>query len=165
MKRGTKPKPTARRKLEGNPGRRPFNDREPQLPPVETPPPDELEDDARATAEWRRVLLLLQRACVVTEGDRAALIALCQQWSLYLDAHKKVSAAGLVVKSQSGYPMPNPYLAIAKRALATCERLWSEFGLTPSSRTRVAAAPGTSGGADDAFSEFDEPPSSTKSTH
>lgn len=158
--RGRKPKPTARKKFEGNPGRRRLNAREPQLPPPddEVVPP-ELVIDAIASAEWRRLMPLLRSAQVLTEGDRGSLLALCQQWSRYLEANSKVAAAGMVVKSPSGYPMPNPYIGIANKALGNCVKLWVELGLTPSARSRVTTAPGT--GAvrfDDAFAEFDEAP-------
>jgi P27 family predicted phage terminase small subunit len=157
--RGTKPKPTARKKLEGNPGHRPLNPHEPDFAPVAEAPPLELAADPLAVAEWVRLMPLLQRAHVITEGDRASLLALCQQWSRYLTANGSVSSKGMVVRSPSGYPMPNPYIGIANKALGNCVKLWVELGLTPSARTRVQTAPGTGGATfDDAFAEFDDPP-------
>lgn len=157
--RGRKPKPTARRRLEGNAGRRPLNTREPQLPPLPTIDalPAELQDDAVAAKEWSRVLPLLRRAHAITEGDRAALLALCQQWSIYLDAFGRMKRA-MVIKAPSGYPMLNPYHAVAHRALAHCEKLWAELGLTPTARTRITTTPGSGIGVPaDVFSEFDDP--------
>jgi P27 family predicted phage terminase small subunit len=159
--RGRKPKPEAQRRLEGNPGHR-------RLPPADPLPapepqafeavPEELADDPRAAAEWRRVVPLLTKVRLVTDADRASLIAVCLEWSRYLEASRKVAQLGMVVKTPSGYPMPNPYLAIQTKALSGCTKLWPELGLTPSSRTRVApAAPGATPGARDAFSEFDDP--------
>jgi P27 family predicted phage terminase small subunit len=163
MRRGTKPKSTAQRKLEGNPGRRPFNPHEPELPPPpDDTPPLELVDDRVATAEWARLLPLLRRAHAITEGDRGSLLALCQQWSRYLTAHNHVASSGMVVRSPSGYPMPNPYIGIANKALGNCMKLWAELGLTPSARSRVTTTPGVGGGFDDAFSEFDDPLPPTK---
>ena len=69
---------------------------------------------------------------------------------------KRVSSGGMVVRSPSGYPMTNPYLSIATKALAACNKLWPELGLTPSSRSRVTTA--GSAGPDDPFAEFDAPP-------
>lgn len=161
MKRGPKPKPTIVRRLTGNPGGHPFNEHEPILPPLDddTPEPPELADNAVALAEWRRLLPILTRASVLTDGDRAVLVATCQQWARYLLASTKADAE-LVVKSQSGYLMPSPWLGIANKALGNCLRCWVELGLTPSARTRVATAPGgTAAGYDDAFAEFDDPPS------
>jgi phage terminase small subunit len=51
--------------------------------------------------------------------------------------------------------MTNPYLVIATKALAGCNKLWPELGLTPSSRTRVKTSPLSP--ADDPFAQFDLP--------
>jgi P27 family predicted phage terminase small subunit len=157
--RGRKPKPTAARRLEGNPGKRPLNEAEPTPPPLGTDPawlaPVELADHPGALAEWQRLAPMLAQCRQITEADRAALLALCLEWARYLVATQKVQSLGLVVKSPSGYPMTNPYLSIASRALASCNKLWPELGLTPSSRSRVRTdGPGPAG---DAFSEFDAP--------
>jgi P27 family predicted phage terminase small subunit len=157
--RGRKPKPTAQRELEGNPGHRALNADEPQLPRVDasldTPPP-ELDGHADAIAEWTRLAPMLRKARHITQADRGALIALCLEWSRYLDATRQVAKLGLVVKAPSGYPMTNPFLSIATRALAGCNKLWPELGLTPSSRSRVHTSD-TVPLAGDAFSEFDTP--------
>lgn len=158
--RGTKPKPTARKRLEGNPGRRRLNAREPQLAPADDAPPFELGSDKVALAEWRRLLPLLKAAKVITEGDRGSLLALCQQWSRYLTATERLALTGMVVRSPSGYPMPNPYVGIANKTLGNCIKLWAELGLTPSSRSRVTTTPGGTYPTDasDPFAEFDDPP-------
>jgi len=161
MTRGRKPVPTEQKRLRGNPGRRPLNELEPQYaepgPAFDTPPAPLTEHPA-AVAEWQRLAPLLRRAKQVTEADWSALIALCLEWARYLEATRLVKSAGLVVKTPAGYPMPNPYLSIATKALANCNRLWPELGLTPSSRARVQV-PGGGGsiGPDDPFSEFDRP--------
>ena len=154
--RGRKPKPTHLKVLEGNPGKRALNKAEPTFAP---PPPDF--DDVpemmaafpHAVAEWRRLVPLLRTRKAVTEADRSALIALCLEWHRYLEAMAKIETTGLLVKTPSGYPMPNPYLAIATKALSACAKLWPELGLTPSSRSRVRVE----GGPVDEFAEFDEP--------
>ena len=127
--------------MEGNPGHRALNDREPQPPAPDAAfdaPPHELAEHVTAAAEWRRLAPMLRQARQVTEADRGALIALCLEWGRYVDATKEVKRLGLVVKAPSGYPMTNPYLSIATRALAACNKLWPELGLTPSSRSRVS---------------------------
>lgn len=158
--RGRKPKPSAQRVLEGNPGKRAINADEPEPPPVGPTfdtPPAELDAQIVATAEWVRLAPMLRAARQVTEADRGALIALCLEWGRYIDATRAVQKLGLVVKAPSGYPMTNPYLSIATKALAGCNKLWPELGLTPSSRSRVKTADGP-GPDGDAFSEFDSPP-------
>lgn len=157
MKRGRRPKPTSRRRLEGNPGHRRLNAREPQLPPpVDDRPPLALAGDVVASSEWARLLPLLKKSHTVTEGDLNSLLALCQQWSRYLEANSRVAQSGMVVRSPSGYPMPNPYIGIQNKALGNCLKLWVELGLTPSARARVTTAPGFTAD-EDVFAEFDEP--------
>jgi P27 family predicted phage terminase small subunit len=154
--RGRKPKPTAQRRRDGNPGRRPLPANEPLHAAItdaafdDAPP--ELADNLAAQDEWRRLAPLLRTARQITDADRAALVALCIEWALYLEARDK--AQPRVIASPSGYAMPNPWLAIKNRALAACLKLWPELGLTPSSRTRVDRAPLAFGA--DPFAEFDQ---------
>lgn len=153
--RGRKPIPTWRHTLEGNPGKRKRNTQEPQPPPLaedDTPPP-ELSVDPRAMAEWNRLLPMLRQGRQVTDADRAALLALCLEWSRYLTAIAKIASTSLIVMTPKGYPMQNPYLPVATKAFSNCAKLWPELGLTPSSRSRVKS-PQTD---DDPFAEFDRP--------
>jgi P27 family predicted phage terminase small subunit len=151
-------KPTAIRKLEGNPGKRPFNADEPQIATADESfdtVPAVLVADEVAAAEWRRLAPLLREARVVTEADRNALIAACQQWSVYQDALVQAPAHRRVLRSPNDYPIPNPYIPIANKALVHCERLWESLGLTPSARSKVTAARAPA--ERDPFAEFDEP--------
>lgn len=156
--RGRKPKPTTQRIREGNPGKRPLNLDEPQPAAFdareESPP--ELAGHALALAEWRRLLPELEHSRQITKVDRGALLAVCLEWERYLVATAEVQRIGMVVKTPSGYPMVNPFLSVASKALAATTKLWVELGCTPSSRSRVvtqAPAPG-----DDWLDEFDTPP-------
>ncbi len=142
---GRRPHPTRLKVVRGNPGKRPLNTREPQ-PAAATDafdaPPAELAGDVAALVEWARVAPMLRACGLVTEAERSALTALCQQWSRYLEAHGKVMSLGMVVKAANGVPVVNPYLAVADKALAHCLKLWVELGLTPSGRSRMTALPG-----------------------
>jgi P27 family predicted phage terminase small subunit len=157
--KGRKPKPTNQRRLDGNPGHRPLNVSEPSTAALDdtfdTPPP-ELADAPHAQTEWRRLAPLLRKARHVSATDRTALIAVCLEWAEYLSAMEMVRVRGRVVLTPAGYPMTNPYRTIATKALAACNKLWPELGLTPSSRSRIT----TTGVAspDDPFAEFDSPP-------
>jgi len=161
MRRGPKPKSTAQRRLEGNPGKRALNTEEPAPPPLATDPefdtpPPELAADPIARAEWARLAPMLRQCRQITLADRGALLALCIEWSKYLTATAEAAKLGMIVKAPSGYPITNPYLPIANKALGQCARLWPELGLTPSSRSRVKTD--GAGPEGDAFSEFDTPP-------
>jgi len=141
---GRRPQPTRLKVLRGNPSRRPLNAHEPQPTPATEAfdiPPVELEGDSVATAEWVRVAPMLRVSGLVTMAERSALTAMCQKWSEYLEAQKKVRQLGMLVKKPNGVPMTNPYLAMADHALNHCRKLWVELGLTPSGRSRMTALP------------------------
>ncbi len=141
---GRRPKPTALKLLQGNPGKGRLNAQEPVQAPVgpdfDVPPP-ELEGDAVAAQEWARVAPLLRACRMVSEAERGVLVALCQQWSRYREAQAKVIQLGMVVKTPAGIPITNPYLAVSDKALAACLKIWVELGLTPSARSKIAALP------------------------
>lgn len=141
---GRRPQPTALKLLRGNPGKRPINDKEPQIVPVTEAfdaIPAEIAGDLVAASEWARLAPILRNARIVTEAERSVLLALCQQWSRYLEAQAKVASLGMVVKGANGQPLTNPYLTVADKALNHCCRLWVELGLTPSVRSKMAALP------------------------
>ncbi len=48
---------------------------------------------------------------------------------------------GVMVKSPNGFPMQSPFLAVANKAMEQMRALLAEFGMSPSSRTRVHATP------------------------
>lgn len=141
MKPGKPPKPSHLKIVQGNPGRRPVGDGEPQ-PEVRAPDcPPHLSPAAKE--EWDRIMPILLRLRLVTEIDTAALALYCQAYGRWQEAEAKITAMkaaggdGLMVKAPSGYPIQNPYLAIANRAMEDCYKYLQQFGLSPSARTRV----------------------------
>lgn len=134
--RGRKPKPTAVRQLDGNPGKRPLNDAEPVPPPGLPTCPEFLEQEARE--EWDRIVAILQEMDLLTTADRSALAAYCVAYGRWVRAEQQVRKFGEIVKSpDKGWPMQSPYLSISNQALETMRKLMTEFGLTPSSRSRI----------------------------
>lgn len=137
---GRRPQPTALKVLRGNPGKRRPNAAEPSLPPsgpeIEEPPV-EIAGDPVAVAEWSRIVPLLRSAGMVSELERPQLVALCQQWSRYLAAQSRLAGSGMVLKGSRGEPIVNPFLAVSDKALANCQKLWVELGITPSARSRI----------------------------
>lgn len=144
-----KPKPTALRILQGNPGKRPLPKGEPK-PKVLLPPcPKHL--DAEARREWRRMGHKLLSLGLMTEIDRSSLAAYCIAWSRWVTAEEMIAKSGLIIKAPTGFLLQNPMLAIANRAMEQLMKLAVEFGMTPSARSRVKAAEPE---AADEFSEF-----------
>lgn len=138
--RGRKPTPTALKIMRGNPGHRALNAHEAQAELRIPTPPKEL--DAIAKKEWRRMGKILLRMGLLTEIDRAAFAGYCVSWSQWTQALEKVQQLGPIIKAPSGFPIQNPYLAVANHALKTMQGLLVEFGMTPASRSRVQASNG-----------------------
>ena len=146
---GRKPKPTALKQLAGNPGKRALNKNEPKPSGVPTCP-DHL--DVIAKAEWERVSGELVVLGLLTTIDRAALAAYCAAYSRWINAEEQVQRFGAVIKSpKSGFPIQNPYAAIANTAIDQMRKFASEFGMTPASRSRLSVGTPTSA---DPFTEF-----------
>ena len=149
--RGRKPKPTVIRALEGNPGKRRLNDREP-TPPAGIPDcPEYLDDEAKG--EWFHTAKVLADMGLLSRADRTALAAYCTTYSRWRHAEEQVKKFGAIVKSpDKGFPMKSPYLCIADQAIESMRKFMVEFGLTPSSRSRIRVPDG--GPAQDEFDAF-----------
>jgi len=135
---GRKPKPTNLKVLHGNPGKRAINKDEPQGEVVDAdlPPPDHLGDLAKEC--WTHMVSMLAGSQVITELDLHGLELYCAAYQNWRDAQQKVIELGSIVKSpKSGYPVQSPYFAISNKAHEQMVKLAAEFGLTPSSRSRV----------------------------
>lgn len=135
MPPGPRPKPTHMKVLAGNPGNRPLNDREPKPQKKMPQCPPHLQGEARK--EWRRMGKKLLELGLMTEIDRTALALYCQAWERWVEAEAEVKKLGAIVKSPNGFPIQNPYLAVANRAMVDLRKMLTEFGMTPSSRSRV----------------------------
>jgi len=133
--RGRKPKPTALKKIEGNPGKRALNTKEPQPETAVPTCPPHLKGVART--EWTRITGELHALNIITRIDRAALVAYCQAWADYVQACDKVSKEGEVIISDKGGLYQNPWVSIKNSAMDRMVKISAEFGMTPSSRSRI----------------------------
>lgn len=149
MRAGPKPKPTLVKKLAGNPGRRPLNQHEPQFEGGPVTVPGWLDSVARR--EFKRVLRISPER-LITQADRGTLAAMCQLYSRAVQAELALRKDGLVIATTNGNLIQNPYVGIANKAWADYVRLTAEFGLTPSSRTRIQL--GDEPEAEDPFAAF-----------
>lgn len=90
---GRPPKPTALKLLQGNPGKRPLNDREPK-PPVGCVPPDYVKADAALLKEWSLEAPRLTRLKILTEIDGDPLARLCVLRVKFRDALAEGASGG-----------------------------------------------------------------------
>ncbi len=141
---GPHSKPTALRLLEGNPGKRPLNENEPQ--PARTIPPIPKHLDKIAKKRWGELAEYLHTLGILTAIDGDALAVYCQAYSDWVKIEKTlkepdsdvqmkhtIDAAGnefLEMKSNPRVRQKNELWKIMKAYL-------SEFGMTPSSRSRI----------------------------
>ena len=136
--RGRKPQPTAIRRANGNPGKRGYNEAEPQ-PPKELPDcPPHLSEVARA--EWDRVAETLHDIGVLTKVDRAALAAYCQAYGRWVEAEEQMKKTPPMLKTPSGYVQQSPWMSVANKQLELMGRYMTELGMTPAARSRVQVA-------------------------
>jgi P27 family predicted phage terminase small subunit len=150
---GRRPLPTQTKLLSGKRSR-PLNLNEPKFK-LTVPPscPEHL--DAIAKAEWDRVYAELLSAGLLTAVDRAALSAYCAAWSRWVNAEENIQKFGTVIKSpKSGFPIQNPYVGVANTALDQMRKFLVEFGMTPSSRSRISVAREGSDKDADPFAAF-----------
>jgi P27 family predicted phage terminase small subunit len=146
--RGRKPLPTKFKILTGNPGKQKLPKGEPE-PPLDMPsPPDHL--DAYALEEWKKLAPGLNAMGVLTSVDGATFAAYCvsvARWRHAEEELNKVRAkrgtlAALLIKNQTGDWVQNPLIRISARAADEFVKYGAEFGLSPSSRARLAVDPG-----------------------
>jgi P27 family predicted phage terminase small subunit len=75
---------------------------------------------------------------LLSAADRSALAAYCTVYSRWVHAEGQVRKFGAIVKSpEKGFPMKSPYLSVADQAMEAMRKFMVEFGLTPSSRSRI----------------------------
>lgn len=133
---GRKPKPTAIKRLEGNPGKRRLNEDEPTAVAGLPVCPEFLSVEARA--EWEDLgaqLVREQRMALVYKGVFAAY---CQAWGRWVEAETKLQDVGMVVMSPTGILKPSPYLSIANKASEQMMKAAGELGITPTTQARVS---------------------------
>jgi P27 family predicted phage terminase small subunit len=161
-----RPKPTSLRQLQGNPGKRPFNSLEPK-PEIGAPKmPKWLTGAARK--EWRAIVQELTRTGVLARVEYATLTGYCIAWAQVQEAQKEVERIGLVisveVQDKDGSfhvtgTRKNPACTVLDCALKQLRAFSSELGLSPSSRSKVAALPKKSEAlsrAESYFTDFDD---------
>ena len=147
MRAGRKPKPTAIKILEGNPGKRKLNENEPKPLKKAPPCPKWLEPEAKK--DWRRLAKALEAMGVLTEADMAAFAGYCQSYARWKEAEERITDRGLVIRTPSGYPQQVPYISIAQQYLKLMQQFAEQFGLTPAARSRIIAGNGEGKAVDD----------------
>ena len=147
---GRRPKPTALKIIEGNRGRRPLNDLEPQPEAGAPECPGWLHKWAKEMWEW--VVPQLEVMGIIGRCDIVDLVALCQSWARWRQAEELLDTEGLTYQSlimldNEGKPVSadaakilmkeHPASKIANRERTACMRAASNLGLTPTMRAKL----------------------------
>lgn len=130
----------------GNPSKKPIESLLGGVnPEVEIPNcPDHLVDEAKI--EYERVSKELEKLGLISKIDRAALVAYCSAWAETVFCEKKIAAlnandpeneAGLVGYTPNGYKQTSVWVQIRNRAYERMGKFMTEFGMSPSSRTKA----------------------------
>jgi P27 family predicted phage terminase small subunit len=152
--RGPAPKPTALRRIEGNPARRPLPKNEPQYDRGLPEKPKRMSAGARRV--WDELVNEMAGAAVLRRVDRRALWQLAEDEALIAEAYEglwkmvgalKKKAADEGKTLPAGALMSLLTMSNGKSAMRAIRDLSMrlilerrEFGLTPSSRSRIETA-------------------------
>ena len=134
-------KPTAIKALDGTLKPSRVNPNEPTSPALEKVPrcPGHLKGEARRA--WRSVGQKLTDMGVLTEVDLHALEAYCVVFARWREAETHLEGDDALMTLGGGATglvlVPSPYLKIAEDCLKQMRAWMNEFGITPSSRSRV----------------------------
>jgi len=136
MVSGPKPKPTALKRLSGRSHHK-SNLAEPKPERLIQVPPAPKWMPAAARAKWKQTAKKLCALGLLTDIDEDALQRFVMVWARWREAERMIAKEGEVIKTQTGYPIQSPWLAIANKCVLQLNQIGSEFGLSPASRTRV----------------------------
>lgn len=133
---GRRPKPTAKKELAGNPGKRAINKNEPDFGLVQSIDcPFWMGDHGREL--WETVCPLLCREKVLEATDVQNLEVYCNAYDQFRIAQEEVKNNGVTVLGAAGSPIKNPAVTAVKEAVAMMATYGGMLGLDPASRQRV----------------------------
>ena len=112
-------------------------------------PPKHLSKSAKK--EWGRMSKILHSNGLLTKLDYSEFEIYCQAYGRWVDAEELMKktptyikladgtkiGTGMIMMTKNGNAIQSPLLNIATSAMRDCDKYLSEFGMTPSSRTKI----------------------------
>ena len=92
--------------------------------------------------EWNRIGPELVEKGVLTAADMASFAGYCASLERAIRAEEMIRDEGYTLETPQGFEQARPEVSIARQAWAEVRKFGQEFGITPSSRTRVRPAGG-----------------------
>ena len=132
---GPRPKPTYIKILQGNPGRRPLPEDEPEPDGNLVDPPATMRD-ARQLAIWRQCIENAPEG-LLKKLDENVLMRFVAAQANWENANDQVVRMGLIANGPGDVPMQNPYLSVLNNQARIMRACSDEIGLSPAARTRV----------------------------
>lgn len=150
--RGPKPQSNVVRLLRGNPSKKPINTEAPKVAAKVPKCPTDLNQEARR--EWRYIVPKLAKSKIITELDKAILVAYCVAYADYMDAVRHLNDAPKIIaitreerqsdgstrQVATGQAQENPWLYVKNRAFKQMKQTIAELGLSPSGRSQLLAS-------------------------
>ncbi|MBE0148305.1 MULTISPECIES: phage terminase small subunit P27 family [Serratia] len=142
---GRRPKPTARKELAGNPGKRALNKDEPVFTPLKgVAPPEWFEEEGLnlASVMWQMTTKELCGQGILCVTDLAVLERWCVAYEFWRRAVKKIAEQGNTILGATGGRVKNPELTAKKEQQSEMDSTGAMLGLDPSSRQRLIGLAG-----------------------
>ncbi|CAI1879611.1 phage terminase small subunit P27 family [Serratia fonticola] len=142
---GRRPKPTARKELAGNPGKRALNKDEPVFTPLKgVAPPEWFEEEELnlAVVMWQMTTKELCGQGILCVTDLAVLERWCVAYEFWRRAVKKIAEQGNTILGATGGRVKNPELTAKKEQQSEMDSTGAMLGLDPSSRQRLIGLAG-----------------------
>ena len=134
LMQGRKPKPTKLKLLHGDHPCR-VNKNEPKPKPIASRCPTWLHPTAKK--KWRELAPKLERLGLLTEIDGEALELLVTHYAIAVEAASILKKEGIFARDSRDLPAKHPAAQIFRDHSAAYRSYMTEFGLSPSSRSRL----------------------------
>ena len=144
--KGRKPLPTNLKVIHGTARPHRVNDQEPKPEKVRRPlAPKSLSADARK--HWKKIARDLEACGVLTLMDQDALALYCELYAQWVEAGDMIQKKGIVIadprylakETPVTVPIQSPYFMASLKLAEQMKAMLCEFGMTPSSRSRIRA--------------------------
>lgn len=135
MRTGRPPKPTALKVIAGTDQPCRMRDDEPKPKADRIRKPTGM--SRKAHKYWNKIEPMLMDCRVLTNIDTVALAMLCTSIAEMFELQKQLDDTGMLIKGRGGIPVISPLFRALRAKQADVHKMLVEFGMTPSSRTRV----------------------------
>ena len=87
---------------------------------------------------WEQFVPTMQAAGIISNADVPGIEALCRKYAEWNQYQKAAERDGLIIMKVNGDLVASPYISLAQKSFDSFRLMLTEFGMTPSSRTKVS---------------------------